>query len=65
MQALDLPTWAGPMTHTPERSLSLGADGNGFSSNGSELRGIGNPWRALTRSFDAVGAVTGKHAQFA
>jgi hypothetical protein len=64
MQALDLPTRAGQMPHSPKRSLARGAGGNEFTSNGSDLE-IGNLWRALTRSFDGVRAVTGKHAQFA
>jgi hypothetical protein len=65
MQAFDLPPWAGQIPHSPELSLSHGAGVNEFSSNESELKEIGNLWRALTRSFDAIGAMTGKHAQSA
>jgi hypothetical protein len=64
MQAFGLPTWASQITHSPELSLSHGAGVNEFSSKSSESEEIGNLWRALTRSFDAVGAMTGKHAQF-
>jgi chromosome partitioning protein len=42
MQAFDLPTWAGQITHSPERSLSHGAGVNEFSFNVSELKEIGN-----------------------
>jgi chromosome partitioning protein len=57
MQALDVPTWAGQITHSPELSLSLarGTGINEFSSKSSGSEEIGNLWRALTRSFDAVG----------
>ena len=65
MQAFDLPTWAGPITHSPERSLSHGAGVNEFSSKSSELKEIGNLWRALTRSFDAMKAMAGIQAQSA
>jgi hypothetical protein len=65
MQAFDLPTWAGQITHSSERSLSHGAGVKEFSSKSSDSEEIRNLWRALTRSFDAVGAMTGKHAQFA
>jgi chromosome partitioning protein len=67
MQALDVPTWAGQITHSPELSLSLahGAGVNEFSSRSSGLEEIGSLWRALTRSFEAIEAMTGKHAQSA
>ena len=67
MQALDVPTWAGQITHSPELSLSL-AYGAGVNEFGSKLSGseeIGNLWRALTRSFEAIEALTGNHAQSA
>jgi cellulose biosynthesis protein BcsQ len=65
MQALDAPTWAGQITHSPELSLSLahGAGVNELSSRSSGSEEIGNLWRALTRSFEAIEAMTGKHAQ--
>jgi hypothetical protein len=67
MQALDVPTWAGQITHSPELSLSLayGAGVNEFSSTSSGSEEIGNLWRALTRSFEAIEALTGNHAQSA
>ena len=67
MQALDVPTWAGQITHSPELSLSLahGAGVNEFGSKSSGSEEIGNLWRALTRSFEAIEAMTGKHAQTA
>ncbi|QRM33468.1 ParA family protein [Microvirga sp. VF16] len=67
MQALDVPTWAGQITHSPELSLSLahGAGVNEFSSRSPRSGEIGNLWRALTRSFEAIEAMTGKHAQSA
>ena len=67
MQALDVPTWAGQITHSPELSLSLayGAGVNEFSSGSPGSEEIGNLWRALTRSFEAIEALTGNHAQSA
>ena len=67
MQALDVPTWAGQITHRPELSLSLahGAGVNEFSSGSPGSEEIGNLWRALTRSFEAIEALTGNHAQSA
>ncbi|QRM35692.1 ParA family protein [Microvirga sp. VF16] len=67
MQALDVPTWGGQITHSPELSLSLahGAGVNEFSSTSPASEEIGNLWRALTRSFEAIEAMTGKHAQSA
>ncbi|WP_201865325.1 ParA family protein [Microvirga soli] len=67
MQALDVPTWAGQITHSPELSLSLahGAGANELSSRSSGSNEIGNLWRSLTRSFDAIAAMTRKHAQSA
>lgn len=66
MQALGVPTWAGQITHNPELSLSL-AHGAGINESnprsGSEE--IGNLWRALTRSFESIEAMTSKHAQSA
>ncbi|WP_312895258.1 hypothetical protein [Microvirga sp.] len=65
MQALDALTWAGQITHSPELSLSLahGAGVNELSSRSSGSEEIGNLWRVLTRSFEAIEAMTGKHAQ--
>jgi chromosome partitioning protein len=67
MQALDVPTWAGQITHSHELSLSLthGAGVNEFSSRSFGSEEIGNLWRALTRSFEAIEAMTGKQAQSA
>ena len=67
MQALDVPTWGGQITHSPELSLSLaqGAGINEFSSRSFGSEEIGNLWRALTRSFEAIEAMTGKRAQTA
>jgi cellulose biosynthesis protein BcsQ len=67
MQALDVPTWAGQITHNPELSLSLahGAGVNEFSSASSASEEIGNLWRSLTRSVEAIDAMKGKHAQSA
>ncbi len=67
MQALDVPTWSGQITHNPELSLAL-AHGAGMSefnvgSPGSEE--IGSLWRALTRSFEAIEAMTSKQDQSA
>jgi cellulose biosynthesis protein BcsQ len=67
MQALDVPTWAGQITHSPELSLSLsyGAGVNEFSSRSFGSEEIGNLWRALTRSFEAIEAMTDQHARSA
>jgi chromosome partitioning protein len=67
MQALDVPTWSGQITHRPELSLSLahGAGVNEFGSRSAGSEEIGNLWRALTRSVEAIEAMTGKHAQSA
>jgi len=67
MNALDVPTWAGQITHNPEFSLSLahGAGVNEYSSKSPGSDEIGNLWRALTKSFEAIEALTGKHAQSA
>jgi len=67
MQALDVPTWAGQITHSPELSLSLayGAGVNEFSSKSPGSEEIGNLWRALTRSFEAIEALRSNHAQSA
>jgi cellulose biosynthesis protein BcsQ len=67
MQALEVPTWSGQITQNPELSLAL-AHGAGVSefnvgSLGSEE--IGSLWRALTRSFEAIEAMTGKQDQSA
>jgi chromosome partitioning protein len=67
MQALDVPTWGGQITHRPELSLSL-AHGAGVNESHSGLAGseeIGSLWRALTRSFDAMKAMSGTQAQSA
>ena len=67
MQALDVPTWAGQITHSSGLSLALahGVGVNEFSSRSSGSDEIGNLWRALTRSFEAIEAVTGQYAQSA
>ncbi len=67
LQALDVPTWAGQISHSPDLSLSLahGAGVNEFSSSSSASEEIGNLWRSLSRSFEAIEAMTGKHAQSA
>jgi cellulose biosynthesis protein BcsQ len=67
MQALDVPTWAGQITHSPVLSLSLahGTGVNEFNSKASGSEEIGNLWRALARSFEAIEGMTGKHAQSA
>jgi chromosome partitioning protein len=67
MQALDVPTWGGQITHRSELSLSLshGAGVNEFSAGSPGSEEIGNLWRALTKSFEAINAMTGKHAQSA
>ena len=67
MQALDVPTWAGQITHSPELSLPLahGAGVNEFSSRSSGSEEISNLWRALTKSFEAIEAMTGKQDQSA
>jgi chromosome partitioning protein len=67
MQALDVPTWAGQITHRPELSLSLahGAGVSEFSVGSAGSEEIGNLWRALTRSFEAMKAMTGTQARSA
>jgi chromosome partitioning protein len=67
MQALDVPTWSGQITHHPELSLSLahGVGTNEFSSRSSGSEEIGNLWRALTRSFEAMTAMSSTQAQSA
>ena len=67
MQALDVPTWGGQITHNPELSLSLayGAGVNESSSGSAGSEEIGSLWRALTRSFDAMKAMSGTEAQSA
>ena len=67
MHALDVPTWAGQITHRPELSLSLahGAGVNEFSVGSAGSEEIGSLWRALTRSFEAIEAMTGKQPQSA
>jgi chromosome partitioning protein len=67
MHALDVPTWAGQITHHPELSLSLahGAGVNEFSVGSAGSEEIGSLWRALTRSFEAIEAMTGKQPQSA
>ncbi|EIM30359.1 ParA family protein [Microvirga lotononidis] len=67
MRVLDIPTWGGQITHRPELSLSLahgaGVNESHFGSAGSEE--IGSLWRALTKSFDAMKAMSGTQAQSA
>jgi chromosome partitioning protein len=67
MQALDVPTWSGQITHHPELSLSLahGAGVNEFSSTSAGSEEIGSLWRALTRSFEAMKAMSSTQAQSA
>jgi cellulose biosynthesis protein BcsQ len=67
MQALDVPTWGGQITHRPELSLSLahGAGINEFSSGSPGSEEIGSLWRALTRSFEAMTAMSSTQAQSA
>jgi chromosome partitioning protein len=67
MQALDVPTWSGQITHHPELSLSLahGAGVSEFSVGSAGSEEIGSLWRALTRSFEAIEAMTGKQPQSA
>jgi cellulose biosynthesis protein BcsQ len=67
MQALDVPTWGGQITHRPELSLSLahGAGVNEFSAGSAGSEEIGSLWRALTRSFEAMKAMSGTEAQSA
>ncbi|WP_201838495.1 ParA family protein [Microvirga zambiensis] len=67
MQTLEVPTWSGQITHRPELTLSL-AYGAGVSESHSGSAGseeIGSLWRALTRSFEAIEAMTGKQGQSA
>ena len=67
LQALDVPTWSGQITHRPELSLSLahGAGVNEFSARSSASEEIGNLWRALTRSFEAINAAASGQARSA
>jgi cellulose biosynthesis protein BcsQ len=67
MQALDIPIWSGQITHRPELSLSLahGASVSEFSAGSSGSEEIGSLWRALTRSFEAMKAMSSTQAQFA
>ena len=67
MQALDVPTWSGQITHNPELSLALahGAGVNEFSAGSSGSEEIGSLWRALTRSFEAMTAMSSTQAQSA
>jgi hypothetical protein len=67
MRALDVPTWSGQITHRPELSLSLahGAGVSEFSGGSPGSEEIGSLWRALTRSFDAMKAMSGNQAQSA
>ena len=67
MQALDVPTWSGQITHRPELSLSLahGAGVSEFSVGSSGSEEIGSLWRALTRSFEAIKAMSSAQAQSA
>jgi chromosome partitioning protein len=67
MQALDVPTWSGQITHHPELSLSLahGAGVSEFSAGSSGSEEIGSLWRALTRSFEAMKAMSSTQAQSA
>ena len=60
MQALDVPTWSGQITHRPELSLSLahGAGVSEFSVGPAGSEEIGSLWRALTRSFEAMKAMS-------
>ena len=67
MQALDVPTWSGQITHHPELSLALahGAGVSEFSAGSSGSEEIGSLWRALTRSFEAMTAMSSTQAQSA
>jgi chromosome partitioning protein len=67
MQALDVPTWSGQITHHPELSLALahGAGVSEFSAGSSGSEEIGSLWRALTRSFEAMAAMSSTQAQSA
>jgi chromosome partitioning protein len=67
MQALDVPTWSGQITHHPELSLSLahGAGVSEFSAGSSGSEEIGSLWRALTRSFEAMNSMSSTQAQSA
>jgi chromosome partitioning protein len=67
MQALDIPIWSGQITHRPELSLSLahGAGVSEFSAGSSGSEEIGSLWRALTRSFEAMNAMSSTQAQSA
>ncbi len=67
MRALDVPTWSGQITHRPELSLSLahGAGVSEFSAGSSGSEEISSLWRALTRSFEAMKAMSGTQARSA
>ena len=67
MQALDVPTWSGQITHHSELSLALahGAGVSEFSAGSSGSDEIGSLWRALTRSFEAMTAMSSTQAQSA
>jgi len=67
MQALDVPTWSRQITHHPELSLALahGAGVSEFSAGSSGSEEIGSLWRALTRSFEAMTAMSSTQAQSA
>jgi chromosome partitioning protein len=67
MQALEVPTWSGQITHRPELSLCLahGAGVSEFSAGSPGSEEIVSLWRALTRSFEAIDAMTGKQDQSA
>jgi len=67
MQALEVPTWGGQITHHPELSLALahGAGVSEFSAGSSGSEEIGSLWRALTRSFEAMTAKSSTQAQSA
>ena len=67
VQALDVPTWGGQITHRPELSLSLahGAGVNEAHSGSAGSEEIGSLWRALTRSFDAMKALSGPQVKSA
>ena len=67
LQALDVPTWGGQITQNPELSLALahGAGVSEFSAGSSGSEEIGSLWRALTRSFEAMTAISSTQAQSA
>ncbi|MBM1175332.1 ParA family protein [Microvirga arabica] len=67
MQALEVPTWSGQITHNPDLSLALahGVGVSEFSIGSSGSEEIGSLWRALTRSFEAMKAMSSTQAQSA